>query len=110
MAMTSRGLRTGMSPTSRDLEGLRTDELGLQLGLAVFQQHGDDLFQILAELFDAGPLRMRSRPAWDVADVESRLRVLLDHGGEVPHVFRLASRLGGVEPTHVAGAGAHSRC
>ena len=37
MATTSRGFRTGMSPTSSDLEGLSADELCLQLWLSVLK-------------------------------------------------------------------------
>ena len=32
-----------MSPTSGDLEGLRPDEFGVELRLAVFKEHGNHL-------------------------------------------------------------------
>src|SRR4051795_8073641 len=85
MATTSRGFRTGMSPTSGDLEGLRADELGLELGLAVLQEHGDHLFEVLPQFVHRRTLGMRSRPARHVPEVQAGVGILLDDSGEVPH-------------------------
>jgi hypothetical protein len=51
-----------------DLHRLSSDELPLELGRAIFQQHGNDLLKVLAELVEGGALRVRTGPAGDVAD------------------------------------------
>jgi len=61
-----------------DLHRLRSDELPLKLGRAIFEQHRDDLLEVLAELVEGGALRVRAGPAWDVADEQARSLVALD--------------------------------
>ena len=51
-----------------DLHRLRSDELALDLRRAILQQHGDDLFEVLAKLVERGTLRVRTGPAGNVAD------------------------------------------
>lgn len=63
----------------RDLDGLEAHELGLELGFAVLEQHGDDFTQVLLEFVERGALAVRSRPSWNRADEETRIRVALDH-------------------------------
>src|SRR3982751_3961794 len=63
---TSRGSRTGTSPTLRDLDGLRSDELTFELRLAVLEEHRDHLFEFLSQLVDIGALRVCARPPWNV--------------------------------------------
>src|SRR3954452_6719318 len=69
------GLENRYVAQLRDLDGLRTDELALQLRLAIFEQHRDDLFQILSQLVDTRALRMGARPAWDIAHEQPCIRV-----------------------------------
>ena len=69
-----------------DLDRLGSDELPLKLGRAIFQQHGDDLFEVLAELVEGGALRVRTGPAGDVADEQPRGLVALDDCREALHV------------------------
>ena len=64
-----------------DLNRLRSDELPLKFGRAVFEQHGDDLFEILAEPIEGGALRVRTGPAGDVANEQPRGVVALCGGG-----------------------------
>jgi hypothetical protein len=56
MAATLRGFRTERHPRLRDLDGLRSDELPFKLGLAVLDEHGDDLFKILPQFVHRGAL------------------------------------------------------
>jgi hypothetical protein len=76
-------------PPLRDLDGLRADELALELRFAVLEEHGRDLFEVLAKLVERRTLRMRTRPAGDIPDEEARLRVALDDSGEAPHPTRV---------------------
>jgi len=68
-----------------DLNGLRTDELPLQLWLAVLKEHGDDLFEVLSQLVDAGALRVGARPPWDISNEQTCVRVAFDDRSEGPH-------------------------
>jgi hypothetical protein len=74
-----------MSPTSGDLEGLRSDEFGVEIRIAIFEKHGDNLFEVLSEFVDCYALRMRTRPPGDVADINAGLSIFLDDRGKVPH-------------------------
>lgn len=49
--------------------GVGPDELGLQLGFAVLEQHGDDFAKIRMQLVERCALAMRAGEAGDVADV-----------------------------------------
>jgi hypothetical protein len=61
-----------------DLHRLRSDELPFKLWRAILQQHGDNLFEVLAELVESGTLRVRTGPAGNVADEQPRGLVALD--------------------------------
>ena len=58
----------------RNLDRLDSDKLRLQLGLAVLEEHGDDLLEVASQLIQTLTLAMRAGPAWDVAHIEARLR------------------------------------
>jgi hypothetical protein len=85
MLATSRGFRTGTSPTSRDLDGLRSHELSLYLGLTILEEHRHDLLEILAKFVDGGSLGMCTGPTRDVADEKTCGLVSLDDGREATH-------------------------
>ena len=68
-----------------NLDRLRSDELALELGGAILEQHGDDLFEVLAELIERRALGVCTRPPRDVADEESRGLVALDDCREALH-------------------------
>lgn len=53
---------------SRYSHGLRPDKLSVEPRWAVFQQHRDDLAEILLELVQRRPLRVGTWPAGDVPD------------------------------------------
>ena len=72
-----------------DLHRLRSDELPLELGRAILQQHGHDLFEVLAELVEGGALRVRTGPAGDVADEQPRGLVALDDCRKALHVVMI---------------------
>ena len=88
-------LQDGDVPHLRDLNGLRTDELPLQLWLAVLKKHGDDLFEVLSQLVDAGALRVRARPPWDISNEQTRVRIPLDDRSERPHEVQGSARSDG---------------
>lgn len=69
----------------RDANGFRADKLGLARRLTVFQEHGEDLLQIVAKLVLGGALRVRSRKAGDVADEQPRIGIALNDGGKRMH-------------------------
>jgi hypothetical protein len=73
----------------RDLHRLRSDELPVKLWGTVLEQHGDDLFEVLAELIEGGALRVRTRPPGYVADEQPRGLVALDDRSEGLHVERI---------------------
>ena len=74
MAITSRGLRTGGTRNSGYDDGLGADVLGFHDRLAIVEQHGNDLLEILGEFLDRLPLTMRTRETGDVADIETGIR------------------------------------
>jgi len=69
IAMTSRGLRTGIPGISIHDDGLRADELGFELGLAIVEQHRNHFVQIRMQLIQGCPLTMRPGETRDVAYV-----------------------------------------
>lgn len=79
----------------RDLDGLRADEFSLQLWLAVLEKHGDDLLEVLSQLVDAGALRVRARPPWDIAHEQTRVWVPFDDRSEGPHEVQGSARSDG---------------
>jgi len=66
-------------------DGLRADELGLELRLAVIQQHCDDFLQIGVQLVERGALAVRSGKARNVAHVQVRAGAAFNHGGIAAH-------------------------
>ena len=53
--------------------------------LRALEDHGDDLAEIVVELFERLALRVRAREAGDVADEEPGVGATLDDGSEAPH-------------------------
>jgi len=74
-----------MSPTLRDLDGLRSDELALELGLPILEEHRDYFFEVLPQLIDAGTLGMRAWPSGDIAHEQTRIGIPLDDCGKGAH-------------------------
>ena len=74
-----------MSPTSRDLDGLRANELHLERRLPVLEEHCHDLLEILMELVDGGALRVCTSKPWYVPDKQARRGIALDDGCEGAH-------------------------
>lgn len=67
---------------SGDLQRVGVDELGLELGLAVLEEHGDDLSEVRSKLLRRGALGMGAGPPGDKTDVEAGIPVALDDSGE----------------------------
>ena len=57
------------------------------------------------EFVERGALRVRAGGAGHVADVEGRLRVVLDDGGEGAHGWRVGERRWGVNARVAEGGG-----
>ena len=68
-----------------DQNGLRADELGLEPGLAVFEQHRDHFAQVRVQFIQCRALAVRAGEPRHVAHVELRIRAMLDHGGVGVH-------------------------
>ncbi len=85
MLTTSLGLRTGSFGTSTYFDDLSSDELGLDLGFSIFEQHGDDFTQIRVQLIERLGLRVCSRKTRDESDEKAGFRRALDDGGEGLH-------------------------
>src|SRR5260370_29588788 len=66
---------------SRHLDFLSTDELRLQLGLPVLKQHSDDFGQVLLQLAQGFPLRMRAGQTRNLAAKQPSVRPPPDHAG-----------------------------
>lgn len=64
-----------------DKYGLSADEFGFQLGIAVFQEHGDHLAQVRMQLVERRPLAMCAAESRHIADVQLSRRAVLDHRG-----------------------------
>jgi hypothetical protein len=74
-ARTSAQRRFGVecAGTSAHLHGLSTDDLGLEDRLAVFEEHGDNLGEVLLQLVNRLSLGVRARPAGHIAHVQPSL-------------------------------------
>jgi hypothetical protein len=62
--------------------GLGSDQLGIELRLAVFQQHLNDFLKIGAQFIERRRLGMSSRETGYISDVKSSLRVYHSVEGE----------------------------
>ena len=82
---TSTGFRPGTPTFQTTPDFMRPDELGFEGGLAVLEQHRDDLCEVLVRLVEGGPLRVGSRETGDMPDEEARIEATLDHKGVVTH-------------------------
>ena len=63
-------------------ERLRSDELRVEVRVTILEQHVDDLTGVRAEFIQGLALRMRSRPAGDVADEQVRFLIALDYSSK----------------------------
>ena len=76
----------GHSRSSRDR--LNPLEFGLQLGKAIFQEHRDDLAEVLGQFVQATRLRVRARKTGNIAHEQTSLEILFDNDGKSSHGFR----------------------
>ena len=90
---------------------LDSDELGLESGLAILKEHGDDLLEISLELVEGLSLAMSTGETRHVTDQEAGIHVSLDNRCVVPHLTSSSGRLPeassaveGSEGVHVEGA------
>jgi len=64
---------------------VNSDELRLQRGLAVLEQHCDNLLQVALKFVEAVALTVGARPAREVSDVEPSVGVALDYNAKASH-------------------------
>jgi hypothetical protein len=83
-AMTCRGFNIGSLTTSAYFDELRSDELRLDIRLAVLEEHLDHFLQVGIELVERFPLRVRAGETRHEPHVKARLGIALDHGREGP--------------------------
>ena len=74
----------------RHLCGDRLDsyKLRFELGLAILEEHGENLLEICGEFLTGLPLRMSPGKAGDIADQKTSLGVLLYYSREFSHILR----------------------
>jgi hypothetical protein len=82
---TSRGLRTGRRGIGSNSNRLRADKFRFEAWISVLEQHGYNLAEILSQLVERRPLRVRSSPAWNIADKKTGIRIAFDNRCETPH-------------------------
>jgi len=68
-----------------DENRLRPDELRLERGLAILDEHGDHLAQVGVEFVETIALAVRAREARDIPDEDAGFRVALDDSGVSAH-------------------------
>lgn len=84
--------------------GVGPDELGLQLRLAILEQHGDHFAEIRVQLIERCALAMRAGETRYIPDVKIGFRAMLDdsgigmHGSHSSATARRRSRHGGCSP------------
>ena len=83
MLTISLGLRTGSFGNSAYFYELSADELGLDLRLAVFEKHCQNLAQVRIQLVERPRLRVCAGEARDKADEESGFRRAFDDSGNL---------------------------
>ena len=71
--------------SSPDDECLRTDELGFESWVAIFEEHRNDVFEIASELVDHLSLGVSAGPAGDIADVQTGPDISFDDGDVRTH-------------------------
>ena len=69
----------------------RPNKFGFELRLAIFQQHGDHLAQVIAQFFKSCAVRVCPRKSWHVTDEQFCLRIALDDGSESSHARIVAA-------------------
>lgn len=67
--------------------GLHTHKLGFQLGISIFEQHGDDLSKVGLQLFSGCSLAVRPRPSRNVPNEEIGIGISFDDDAEGPQRF-----------------------
>lgn len=82
---TSRGFRTGSLGNSAYLYELRAYELRLDLRLAIFEKHRENLAKIRVQLVKRFSLGVGTGKSGDEADEEPRFRRPFDNSGERFH-------------------------
>jgi hypothetical protein len=62
-------------------DSLDADELGFKLRFAIFEQEGDDLFQVSVEFVERLGLAVSAGKTRDIADVQAGIGITLHDGG-----------------------------
>ena len=73
----------------RHLDRLDCYELGLELGLAIFEEHADNFLQVRLQFIERLALAVGTRPPRHMADEQSRVRVAFDDDAEGSHAARI---------------------
>lgn len=74
-------------PYESNRNRLRSNKLGLELRLAVFEKHLQNLAQILAQFFHRRSLTVCTSQSWHVAHKKPRVGTPLNDSRECPHPF-----------------------
>jgi hypothetical protein len=78
---------------------LRADKFRFEAWISVLEQHGYNLPEILSQLVERRPLRVRSSPSWNIADKNTRIRIAFDNRCKTPHEQHLKRQVSGRQPT-----------
>ena len=68
-----------------DLNGMGPDKLRLERRFTILQQEPYDFLEVSQQLVYGRALRVRARPAGDMADKQVRIGIALDDGSESAH-------------------------
>ena len=71
----------------RHLDGLKSNELRLKLGITVIKEHCDDFPEVLLEFVERGSLAVGPRRARNRTDEKARVRIAFDDDVEDAHVL-----------------------
>jgi hypothetical protein len=71
--------------SSGDLDSTHIDELGLEIRLAILEEHFDDLSEILLKLIDVGALRVGTGPSGHIPDQDAGFWIALNNELEGSH-------------------------
>jgi hypothetical protein len=66
---------------------LYSDELGLELGLAILKKHAHDFLKVALKLIEGLALAMGSGPPWNVPNEKAGVWVTLNDEIEAPHGY-----------------------
>jgi hypothetical protein len=72
---------------TRNLDGLYSDKLGLELRLAILKKHAHDFLKVALEFVEALALAVGPRPARNMPNEQAGVWVTLDDEVEAPHGY-----------------------